>query len=129
VHVAFDAAPVTLDNNDTNPYHFSHVWTHVEQGGPDELVKYKDHALFLCWPDYDSSFASDCLVHYKGDTVIYVGEGFGGCTANDEFHSTLSDAWTRLETVRIPQWDGIHDKLWVYRRGADDRDESDMDGV
>jgi len=59
--------------------------------------------------------ASDTLRQFRGDTLIYIGEGEGGCTADDMFFDRL-DEWKHIETIDIPQWDGIYDRLSVYQR-------------
>jgi hypothetical protein len=70
----------------------------------------------LSWPPYDEPMASDCLTYYQGRHVIYIGEGSGGCTGDERFHDTLYDEFEEIEDVRLPQWNGIHDYLSVWRR-------------
>jgi hypothetical protein len=72
--------------------------------------------LMFCWPPYDDQMAFDYLKEYTGDTIIYIGEGCGGCTADDQFHDELENSWKEIETYKIPQWPGIHDYLSVWRR-------------
>jgi hypothetical protein len=52
---------------------------------------------------------------YDGNTIVYVGEGEGGCCAGEDFFEFVSE-WNLIETIPIPQWDGIHDYMFVYRR-------------
>lgn len=59
--------------------------------------------------------AHRALAAYAGSTVIYIGEGHGGCTANDAFFDALAH-WTVEREVELPQWWGVHDALTVYRR-------------
>lgn len=91
------------------------AWTGVVYGRPVKTKKHPDRALFLCWPPMYSTMAEDALKHYKGDTVIHVGEQ-GGCTGTPEFEETLWDEWEEVKTVHIPQWRGIHDYLILYKR-------------
>ena len=91
-------------------------WTEVLTGGVSKVNRHSDRALMLCWPPYDESFATKCLKRYRGDTVIYIGESMGGCTADDEFHDLLDNEWDLTVEVDIPQWRGIHDHLWVYKQ-------------
>lgn len=72
-------------------------------------------ALMLCWPDYATSMAADCLKRFRGDRVVYIGEGSGGCTGDDCFHEQLRK-WHEEEEVVIPQWPGLYDYLVLYRR-------------
>jgi hypothetical protein len=72
--------------------------------------------LFLCWPPYNEPMASDCLKSFTGDRLIYVGEGYGGCTADEGFHKTLINEWKLVEEIAINQFFGIHDRLFLYKR-------------
>ena len=74
--------------------------------------------LMLVWPCYATPMAVNCLRRHLGDHVIYVGEGEGGCTADDDFHELLDKEWEEVEQVKLPQWWGIHDTLTVYHRKA-----------
>lgn len=76
------------------------------------------HALMLCWPPYGEPMAMDALRGYRGQHVIYIGELGGGCTADDAFHSELATKWHFVEELPIPQWWGIHDSVYIYRRTA-----------
>ena len=88
----------------------------VSQGSHEKVDRHNDRALFLCWPCYDKGWAAETLALYGGDTFIYVGEGFGGCTGDDVFHTALEKEWDEVRSVRIPQWAGIHDDLRIYKR-------------
>lgn len=91
------------------------AWIEVLEGGPEKAHLHSDRALFLCWPPYDDPFARRCLENYRGNTLIYIGEQ-GGCTAAPDFDRQIDERWEEVEDVQIPQWDGIHDRLFVYRR-------------
>lgn len=93
-------------------------WSPVAAGGPAKAALWPQHSLFLCWPPYDDPMAFDALCAYSGDTLLYIGEDSGGCTGDEKFHELLESEWTELEdeSVWLPQWPGIHDLLWVYKR-------------
>lgn len=91
-------------------------WTPVLRGRANKAKKHPDRTLFLCWPPYQTPFADDALYQYRGQTVIYVGEGPGGYTADFGFHHELEAHWEQTATVDLPQWPGIHDYLSVWRR-------------
>jgi SAM-dependent methyltransferase len=73
------------------------------------------HTLMLCWPPYNTLMASDALRRYLGNTVINDGES-NGCTADDTFREELAAKWSLVNEMEIPQWDGLHDCVFVYRR-------------
>lgn len=71
--------------------------------------------LFFCWP-YMASWCDRALDAFQGEHVAYIGEGWHGCTATDRFHGLLDERFTQIEWIEIPQWDGLHDALYIYRR-------------
>ena len=78
-----------------------------------------DHALMLCWPSYCDPFAKQALHHYRGDTVIYIGESAGGCCADDRFHRILRRDFEHAGSSpkHVTYW-GIHCDLSIWRRKA-----------
>lgn len=103
-----------IDAYDKSPW--EKTWTDVLEGTESVANAYPNRTLFLCWPPYGAPVASNALKEYEGFTVIYVGEGPEGCTGDEEFHDLLNRNWMLEETVNIPQWRGIHDTLYVYKR-------------
>lgn len=101
-----------------NDYPFKHrdPWFPVQSGEPELLTKHPAKTLLLSWPCYKSAFAYNCLKSFKGATVVYIGEGMGGCTANDAFHNRLARGWSEVDFVAIPRWDCINDWMTVYER-------------
>ena len=75
------------------------------------IKKYADaEMLIMSWPPYDEDIA--CLVGKAWGNekpIIYIGEGYGGCNATDEFH----ECFNIEEELDIPQWDGMHDYLQI----------------
>lgn len=125
--VAYDQ----YEPSENKDYPFEQGWFKVDEGGPEKAAEHSDRALFLCWPPYAMSFAFECLKAYQGDTVIFVGEGTGGCTGDDDFFQAIgedtyslsdsatrkgADDWEEVECVTIPQWEGLHDHMTIYRR-------------
>lgn len=85
----------------------------VESGGPDRAAD--GDLLFLCWPPM-SDMARVAVECFEGDTIAYIGEDRGGCTADDDFHRVMCDDWREVRVVYIPTWPGIYDALTIYRR-------------
>jgi hypothetical protein len=107
--VAFDRDPYKSSQADAR-------WSEVLKGTPLKVRSYPERTLFLCWPPYKLRMAERALHHYAGDTVIYIGEGPHGCTADDLFHDKLATGWEEAEYIGLPQWPGIRDGLYIYRR-------------
>lgn len=85
-------------------------------------------------PNDEPDMALLALLSYEvggGRRVVYIGEGPGGCTAGPEFHALIGQGcdhwsdepcecpeprWREVDDVSIPQWDGMHDHVWVFER-------------
>lgn len=99
----------------------SHAFTHFYHTIRTEPLVSMDgfETLFLCWPSYGDPFAANALREHCPKRVIYVGEN-DGCTADGEFHELLEKYYDAVEEVEIPQFEGIHDYMWVFERNAHD---------
>lgn len=110
----------------------------VDVGGTEMAAQHSDRTLLLVWP-YMDSMAYDATVAYAeagGRRLVYVGEGWGGATASDDFFALVghgcaaewdddhdcsdhpAPAWREVADVALPQWDGIHDHLHVFERAS-----------
>ncbi len=96
--------------------HWDKPWLEIERiSGVDAVRKYPARNLLMIWPDR-SDWAAQTLRKFKAQTVLYGGERSGGCTADDGFFSLLEEHFEQTEVVALPQFDGIHDDLEVWRR-------------
>lgn len=75
-----------------------------------------DRLLFMCWPPFDTPMAKDALRAYQGPSFAIVGEPAGGCTGCGEFWNDVESEWKLRKEVEIPQWEGIHDALFIFDR-------------
>lgn len=109
----FDKHPDPSDNSN-----ISHRWLAVQHGTPAEALTggRERWTLFLCWPSYEGSWAAEALELHTGAHVCYIGEGPGGCTADDRFFELLEERYEQVDEVSIPQWYGIHDSLSIWQR-------------
>lgn len=114
--ICFDNYRSLYNFGDSKPKQWDKVWFKVDIGEQDKIKEYPERTLFLCWPSYGTSMASDCLEAYTGDLVIYVGESSYGCTGNGKFFNILDKEFELTKEVKIPQWYGIHDYLFIYKR-------------
>ena len=84
--VALDRQPPTAVTRDVvhgqgNSF-FQGTFTHVAAGGPSDLAQHSDRALMMCWPynvldaeiSGSGTWDATCLDHWKGTTLIHVGE-------------------------------------------------------
>ncbi|SPQ98921.1 unnamed protein product (mitochondrion) [Plasmodiophora brassicae] len=104
-------------------------WTRIEKGGPEDLSKHADRALFLCYPDdfeddAQYSLAEHCLRTYRGDTVILVGEMLGstmlenpwGKSIGPEAQLELHARFHMVLRVPLPSFPVSRDTLSVWKR-------------
>lgn len=96
---------------------FAPTFTKVFHGSHEAAELHSDKTLFLSWPPYDSDMGYQCLKTYLdhgGRTLVYIGEGSGGCTGDDQFHTLMEDEMVLKESIYIPVWQGIHDRLEIW---------------
>ena len=91
-------------------------WFPVIRATAVEVEVPQSNTLFLCWPPIDETMATDCLNRFEGEHLIYIGEPSNGCCANDTFFETLFRNWHLEDEITIPQYNGIHDRLFHYQR-------------
>lgn len=89
-------------------------WFSVAVGDAASLAAHHDRALLLVWPPMDA-MAVEALTVWRGDVLVYVGE-WGGCNADDAFFERLEAEFDEVASLGLPQWEGLHDELWVFRR-------------
>ena len=96
----------------------SKSFTHVESlDALKALEKYGGYGVLMTvWPPYADSMANEAIKNFKGNKLVYVGEGGWGCTGDDDLHCTLENEWSQVERIDIPKWDGIHDAVYLYIR-------------
>lgn len=81
-----------------------------------DAVEETDRTLLLSWPPYDEPTGAAVLNAYRGDRVVYIGEGESGCCGTDEMWAALRSNWTEVAEHRPVQWYGLHDWVTVYDR-------------
>jgi hypothetical protein len=110
---SFDHKPVKKRGRNT---YCKKQYFNVLLGGVEKVKKYPNRALFLCWPNYDTPMAYNALRKYRGDTLVYIGEGWGGCTGCDRFHGLVDAEWEEEERMKMPRFEIARDFAAVYRR-------------
>lgn len=158
--VATDLLPP--NGSEHNGYHPSNVahFGVLTADAADSALVHAERILFMSWPPFNLPVGARAVEAYHrggGETVIYVGEGPGGCTGDDVMHFLLGmgngeychwhdctecmageTCWLskvvnekqvctcvpsatvplfeHVETIPVPQWDTIHDDMYVCRR-------------
>ncbi|MBC8737059.1 hypothetical protein F6X40_09585 [Paraburkholderia sp. UCT31] len=103
----------------------AHRWKLDVRGNAVDLLPGEFDAVILSWPDIHSPFAFEVASKLKsGQSLWYLGESRGGCTASDDFFNLMMDeqlwlleTWLgrSLNEVYRP-YTGMKDRWWVFRR-------------
>ncbi len=101
----------------TNGWHGEDLHSEVsEKDCAEAAALHPDRTLFLSWPPYAQDVGARILTAYKGRRLIYIGEGQGGGTGDDQMHRLLDMDWTEVDSREPVQWWGAHDRVTVYER-------------
>lgn len=105
------------DNGSWSSFFTGDSWYHVRRGGPGMIRHYPNAVVLMVWPPYDKPMALNVAKRIRvGQVLAYVGEGSGGCTGCDKFFRLLESDFEEVDSIHIPQWWGLHDRLGIYRR-------------
>ena len=102
--IAFDQKPYS--NYYVDCRHFE-----VKRGGYSTVRHYPERTLFVCWPirDAQNALKQGLNRHYQKDLMLYIGDPLG-CTCR------MPANWIAEDMIDIPQWKGMYDGLFIYRR-------------
>lgn len=92
--------------------------TKVESVDPLPLSRrccYTAISLLLVYPP-PGDMALRCLHEYRGDTLVYVGEGRGGANASDEFFDGLDAEWDVKNILDLDPFPQCFERLFLLRR-------------
>jgi len=88
--------------------------------GPAEAARHPERALLLVYPT--AALAERSLELYRGETVVYVGEGEGGVNGSPAFFAELRrDFAPAGPALRLAPFPGGYEKLWVLKRRPRER--------
>ncbi|KKN81105.1 hypothetical protein LCGC14_0323240 [marine sediment metagenome] len=76
------------------------------------VKRYRADVLIVSWPPYECDAIVEACRWHGPRPLVYIGEGDGGCNAPASF-------WEHFDgdilEVGLPQWQHIHDWVWVGR--------------
>lgn len=93
----------------------------VEQlGAADAVRRYPDRDLFCSWPSENEAWLAEALrALAPGRRCALILDDRGVTTGDEGLRAVLAEAFRPLETVTIPQFPGVCDRLHVYERRSD----------
>ncbi len=74
--------------------------------------------LLLSWPPYDADIGARIVEAFRGDRIIYIGEGWGGCCGDDTMFELFERDFDEVAEHRPVQFYGMHDFVTIYQRKA-----------
>lgn len=98
---------------------FKKRWTNIEfLNHIDAIKKYGSecNVMFLSWPTDNDNMATESVILFPGQKIIYIGDGVGGTVVENPFFEILTDKYICCETIDIPQWCGFPDKMFFFQR-------------
>lgn len=114
---------VSIISTDNNSWKNKQAWDNVtdimEMDAVEAIVKYGKvvDILIISWPYMDDTAFRCIQAAYTMNPdilIVYIGEGCGGCTANDQFFenfSEIDDPIFELASNKFKSWFGLHDNL------------------
>lgn len=93
-------------------YNYTGLYIDIVKENIDTLDLSEFDVVIISWP----RTADAVLRNLKsGQEVIYIGEGYYGCTGSDKFHDLLETEFTEQETeYPLLRWDFINDRCVHY---------------
>jgi hypothetical protein len=118
-----DVAASDLDppnGADANNWHRGSAHLEVLRMDAVDAIGLSDPArmLLLSWPPYDSPVGHDVIAAYRGDRIVYIGEGSYGCCGDENMWRLIEAEWVEVVDHRPVQFYGMHDWVTVYERKA-----------
>ena len=106
---------VDIKVTDINPW--KKTYTEIEtMDGVNAVKTYLTDVLITVWPPYQCEQIGQTLKQFKGNTLIYLGENRQGCTGSQEFFDELESSWELKEQIKMQNWRGLFDAMYVYVR-------------
>lgn len=88
----------------------------VKSGNHAAATVHSNRTLLLSWPESDSNMGVKTLKYYRGDTLVYIGEGRGGRCANDAFFDYIDVHYTVVMEIPIKSHYDMKDFMWVLKK-------------
>ena len=109
-----------------NSYGFRKTFTNIVETDAKNYLKenlIKFDTILMVWPPLGESLSSDIFKEMNpGQKLIYIGEGSGGCTGNDEFFQILKYSATqeidlsKKANKNFVSFPLIKDKVYIYTK-------------
>jgi hypothetical protein len=99
-------------------YPFITVGTHFpikQLDAVEAIQRYPDRNVLMIWPCYEKKWSTVAANEIRpSKRLALISEGEGGCVGDTTLFEVLENSFQHIETIRIPCWYGIHDRLDIY---------------
>lgn len=96
--------------------HSAHL-PNVQLQGKTAVRRFSDRNVLCVWPSYEHTWARQAAKAMRvGRTILAVTECEGGCCAENGFFAVLRQCFVNEGDVRLPQFDGLHDVMEIWRK-------------
>lgn len=118
INAGLDVICTDIDIKEFSGYDMESSHLSIEEiDSVSAVKKYNQRSVFMSWPSYNQNWAYKTLLAMKKNRIlIYIGEGYGGCTGCDKFHELLDNKFEELDFIHLIQWDGIHDGIYILKK-------------
>ena len=86
-------------------------------GAAEAVAAYAERDVLCAWPTQDHEWAAEAarLIRPRR-TLALIAEPPGGCTGTPDLYKLLAEDFELIETVEIPQFPKVDDRLTIHRR-------------
>ena len=87
------------------------------------IIKYDPEVLMMVWAPPASPMAYNSLKAFKGNLLVWIGQGYQGANGNDAFFIELDENWKEVANIDMPRWDDGNDGCTVFQRTVPNPDK------
>ena len=95
-------------------YKFSEEYKDIEVHNAEDGPVRNDTLVFLSWPPMSNSAAKLIQKMAPEQKLVYIGEGWGGCNAEDSFFEELEKNFDKVQEIDIQRFQGLNDYMHFY---------------
>ena len=84
--------------------------------GTEAMALHPERDILWSWPDLNAEYTHLTLREFKGRFLLYIGEDIHGNTGSPEFHELLDEYFVPIDSLQIPTFPELHDRIILYER-------------
>ena len=84
--------------------------------GTQAMAIHPERNILWSWPGLNAEYTHQTLREFKGRFLVYIGEDIHGNTGSPEFHELLDEYFVPIDSLQIPTFPELHDRIILYQR-------------